>query len=347
VIESLTIDNLRGIRSGAVDNLAAINVVVGPNNSGKSTVLEALLLLVAIADPGRVLQALLARGGEPLVAIRQIAGDASKAVRVTARLSSPTTRELLTSIDFPTVRTPHILAEARAQGMEEPFSEIYVYSELKPSGGQCRLGMALSKDGHFTVPSLLAGQRPALPNVGLVALLAPRDLETEISRIGNVGGLKDLTRALAVSLPGLADLRIQKLGERFVTHAFVEGKEPIPAYLLGDGAKRLIEIAAMVFAKPDTTILLEEPEAFQHPRYLREIVNMIGTFAERGAQYVLTTHSIELIDALLDEVQSRGDKAPSLAVHRTRLLDGELKATTLDAATARRLRSDLLEDLRG
>ena len=45
MIEQLTFHNLRGIRAGRLDKLGQINLLVGPNNSGKSTVLEALYLM--------------------------------------------------------------------------------------------------------------------------------------------------------------------------------------------------------------------------------------------------------------------------------------------------------------
>ena len=44
MIEYIRISNLRGIKTGEVDDLAPLSVVVGPNNSGKSTILEALFI---------------------------------------------------------------------------------------------------------------------------------------------------------------------------------------------------------------------------------------------------------------------------------------------------------------
>jgi hypothetical protein len=44
VIERLYLRNFRGIAEGELDNLAQINVFVGPNNTGKTSILEALYL---------------------------------------------------------------------------------------------------------------------------------------------------------------------------------------------------------------------------------------------------------------------------------------------------------------
>jgi AAA15 family ATPase/GTPase len=41
-LDSVTIDGFRGLRNLRLDNLGLINILVGPNNCGKTSVLEAL-----------------------------------------------------------------------------------------------------------------------------------------------------------------------------------------------------------------------------------------------------------------------------------------------------------------
>ena len=50
-LDSVTIDGFRGLRNLQLDNLGLINVLVGPNNSGKTSVLEALSILCNAGDP--------------------------------------------------------------------------------------------------------------------------------------------------------------------------------------------------------------------------------------------------------------------------------------------------------
>ena len=45
MLSSLEINNFKGIKSGTISDLAQVNVLVGRNNSGKSTILDALLLM--------------------------------------------------------------------------------------------------------------------------------------------------------------------------------------------------------------------------------------------------------------------------------------------------------------
>lgn len=51
VYSSILIENLRGIGRLEVDGLRPINIILGRNNSGKSTFLEALFLLGAATEP--------------------------------------------------------------------------------------------------------------------------------------------------------------------------------------------------------------------------------------------------------------------------------------------------------
>jgi predicted ATPase len=118
----------------------------------------------------------------------------------------------------------------------------------------------------------------------------------------------------------------------------------VPAYLAGDGFKRFLWLAATVLKVQKGIVLLEEPESFQHPRYLEELARLLYVAARDGTQVVLSTHSIELIDLLLNAPETDGRTYP--AVHRMRLVDGKLYATTIDRESAVIGRRDLLEDLR-
>ncbi|MBU7017982.1 MAG: AAA family ATPase [Theionarchaea archaeon] len=45
MIKEIYLKNFRGIRTGKLENFAQFTILLGPNNSGKTTILEALYLL--------------------------------------------------------------------------------------------------------------------------------------------------------------------------------------------------------------------------------------------------------------------------------------------------------------
>jgi len=82
VISSIKIEAFRGVKEGQVDGLGPINILVGPNNSGKSTCLEAVAL-VGTGNALKVAELLLHRGGPPLDALDHVVRAPAKSAAIT------------------------------------------------------------------------------------------------------------------------------------------------------------------------------------------------------------------------------------------------------------------------
>ena len=85
------------------------------------------------------------------------------------------------------------------------------------------------------------------------------------------------------------------------------------------------------------------PEVYAHPGALPQIATLIWQAVASGAQIVLATHSLELVDALLSA--SSAELARS-AVYRLRPRAGELTAARLAGTEALERKTELEEDLR-
>lgn len=55
-LKSLKVKNFRGIKTSKIDDFARVNLFVGKNSCGKTTVLESLFLLAAISDPREIIK---------------------------------------------------------------------------------------------------------------------------------------------------------------------------------------------------------------------------------------------------------------------------------------------------
>ncbi len=62
MLTDLSIKNFRLFEKFKIDNLARVNLIVGKNNVGKSTLLEAIQLLVSQGSPQALFEQLEARG---------------------------------------------------------------------------------------------------------------------------------------------------------------------------------------------------------------------------------------------------------------------------------------------
>lgn len=96
--------------------------------------------------------------------------------------------------------------------------------------------------------------------------------------------------------------------------------------------------------KPGGLALLEEPETHLHPGAIRQAARAIHAAAGRDIQVALSTHSLELIDALLAEVPEKRDR---VTVFRTALnSDATLLTHQLKGSEAFDARMKISEDLR-
>ncbi|MCX6382735.1 MAG: AAA family ATPase [Armatimonadetes bacterium] len=93
------------------------------------------------------------------------------------------------------------------------------------------------------------------------------------------------------------------------------------------------------------TVLIEEPEVHQHYHTMHLTAKVIWAAIKRNIQVILTTHSLEFIDALLE---ARPDDADinALSLVRTTLRDGALIASRYTGDSVRFARTEVAEDLR-
>lgn len=344
MITSVKIEDFRGVREGGVEGLAPISILVGPNNSGKSTALEAIAAVGMGTDAPAIAKLLMRRGGPPLDALARAMSRSTKRATITiARSTEEQVEEWRTKISIRDDLPAQLAEEARRVGLQEPMEAFVV--EVGRGHQSNDAGVYVDAKGLQTKRiAYSVAEAPLTRFVDVEAVRGTGALEDAYTRIDEAGQLGNVIKSLARSMAGLADLRILKVGSDFVLHAFSESGPPIPAYLAGDGFKRFLELAAAAVSTPKGCVLLEEPEAYQHPRYLQELATLLHLAARQGTQIILSTHSLELIDFLLLAPEAEGQTYP--AVHRMTLHEGKLRATTVDRESAVVGRESLLEDLR-
>ena len=347
MITSVAIEGFRGVREGGVEGLAPISILVGPNNTGKSTVLEAIGVIGLGENAQGVMRLILRRGGPPLNALARTVWHEVKQASITAKVSTDAREEVWSArIGMGGIQDARHIDQARHQGLDETMTPLLITanrggpnaqtnSYVDTNGKQSRTNYVLGSSLDRSLPMMF---------VDVEAVRGAGELEDAYTRIDEAGQLEKVVTALQRSMGGLADLRILKVGSDFMLHTFFTDRPPVPAYLAGDGFKRFLALAAAAVGTPKGVVLLEEPEAFQHPRYLQELATLLILAAQEGTQIILSTHSLELIDLLL--LAPEADALTYPAVHRLSLHEGKLRSTSLTRDYAVRARESLYEDLR-
>lgn len=117
----------------------------------------------------------------------------------------------------------------------------------------------------------------------------------------------------------------------------------LPVEMAGDGVRLLLRLSFELATCAGGLVLMEEPETHLHPGAIRQAARAIHAASRRDIQIVASTHSLDLIDALLEKC--RGD-LESLAFYRTSLVEGKLGCRRYSGAEAAAARAGMVEDLR-
>lgn len=310
--------------------LGPLNVLIGPNASGKSNLIRALHLLSGVpkrellwAPDGSPSDDWIRRGRHVLMGgkikvtlpcpttpltyelgIRSVNGD----FEVLSEHVFAGATKVLSRSEFMSTRDPSALihAEQNIPLTVEPRKSALSLGRPEPlliQAAEALSSIAVHQDWSFgSQAPLRVPQSADFPNDTLrgdaanLGLVLNRLNQDSASKVRLVAGLQRLYE-------GIADLRVNvRCGE--VAVDVKEGDHRIPASHLSDGTLRyLCLLAILTDPDPPGLICLEEPELGLHPDILPTVGELLIDASTR-TQLIVTTHSDVLVDALSDTPES-------------------------------------------
>lgn len=334
LIEDFQIKRFRGLRELALPELGQINLFMGPNNSGKSTVLEALALW---ADPTAVAQwhtVAQMRSGWPFIemqgypvtqriewlfphldreSIEHIELSAEGSQRRHIQCIHQLMRGDPTTDRTRTARDVMYFSAARAypswQESDQPGTQVIV-SVSNEDTPPVEVGL------EFWLHRPRPRNRRRVNRVphALISAFSHRSadlLERQWSTAVKER-FEDAVVALAQRVDsGIRGLQILNEGEEgarglFVDHA-TRGFLPLEAF--GDGSRRAIHFALAIPAARGGVLLIDEIEIAIHASVIGSVFNWLtDACVEHDVQLFATTHSLEAIDAIVGSLpEGRAD----------------------------------------
>lgn len=322
-IQKLYVKSFRGISDLKAEHLNHINLIVGDNNCGKTSVLEAILLLRDPSDFSNVLRVARLRDQDHSL----FAGRVSTYESFYHLFSQPPKEPMI-----------HLSALIQTSGLSEEEAECMIRGEwtrvLLDSSDAFRLSR--NSFSHKSIPVLppeaeafegvltsvmdgirteeqiifheysdITGRKVKRYGYLNMLYLSPVDhmRSTIINRIIKDADYKDIClHVLRMFDPDIADLLILK-NERtnrpveYIKHGRL-GTMPVSTY--GDGIKRVLVLANAIAQTAGGILLIDEVETAIHAQYYRDIFQfLVKACKQFGIQLFITTHSIEAFDSLL------------------------------------------------
>jgi hypothetical protein len=321
MLKTLKIQNFKKFKELNFPQLKRVNLIAGKNNTGKTGVLEALLLL---SSPDAM-----ARFGPfaPMKSLPNVFRNCTEIGDMTENYWKWLFHGRITS-------QPVVIS---AETEEYPNYSVALGFGALPDEYKWNVpveaGLVFGVLPHTSKNTKAYVPNPRL-NMGVVALsVQPTDPQKDAADYDRVvlkaGGEERLEALLRKIEPALKSLRSIKPHGASLIYADLGLKEKIPAVHLGQGFIRLLSIYSELIASGGQVLLIDEVENGLHHSILIDIWRGLSNLAEaENVQIFATTHSYECIVAAHKAFAET--PAYDFAVHRLDEVKGEIKVTTYD-----------------
>ena len=362
MFRNLKLKKYRSFESYELGGLTRVNLLVGKNNCGKTSILEAINLLVS-GGSFSVLEQCAGRRGE-----MNLREDAESPYNLEVpdisqlffgRVVEPGTGLHLSSDD--SIRSLSIeIADVEDVTEHADYKEIGQKLSLFEDDAGDALALITKINGRAMTPflpvaedgSVVAMPRsrrmrlkntPAMP---IVQFVTAESLYTESMRgawdkilaDGRESDVIDAMRILDGELDTIHFLTqggFRGSSERAgVLIGFRTGGQRVPLGSCGDGMRRLLALSLSLIRSADGFLLIDEIDTGLHWTAMEETWRLIVTAARQSnVQVFATTHSYDCVRGLASLVESLPDVAPDVSIQKIdRLLS---KAVGLDAEQIR------------
>ncbi|MBI5424068.1 MAG: ATP-binding protein [Opitutae bacterium] len=318
MLRSLRIENFKRFRSLDIPQLKRVNLISGRNNTGKTALLEAIMLLLDGQNKFSNLPNIFRMGGE--------LGNANENFW----------RWLLPDKNL----SLGAILGGQLDGFSEPYEVGLLGSKfLWPERDTFRIFDRASSNGsiEFQIAQQEVSGVPSfhLPDSGhRVSALStrPSDPQQDAANYDRVvlkkGAEARLEKLLRKLEPRLLSVRSIKPHGASLIYVDLGLDEKIPAVHLGQGFNRLLAIYSEILASGSNVLLIDEIENGIHHEILPDVWKGIRELAEsENIQVFATTHSWECVVAAHETYAETLDY--DFALHRMVEVEGDVSVQTL------------------
>lgn len=339
MFSTIEIKAYRGLRDVTLDGLGTVNILVGENNTGKTSILEAIQMfrnkrvlenVISIANK-RQMKSMVMRGNltpfdellysfpiqeEDLKEILLYAqDDCGETCRI--ELLGRMRKEIFYKEELPESEQRKYDLYCGEEGEIRSLHGNYLYEKAGDASGESYSFRETQMRPETEKPHLI---RAGSERRDDILYISPMDIYN--NRVLNASlykGMRVAEKEKLIQLLRLFDDRIIgiEVGIQYgqpVILIEVEDMGQMPVYLFGDGLKKILTLASAIVKTEHGVILIDEFETGIHQRALVQVADWIASAAEqRDTQIFLTTHSGEAVNAL---VQAQKKQHMAMSAYR-------------------------------
>lgn len=324
-VESLNIASYRGITDLIINDLCDINIFVGDNNCGKTSLMEAVQLLSSPNDFGNIVMVARQRDRFRYAPSKYMQSHYTSFLNIFSKLPNQTDLKISLGCRYQGIpifmslngEIKKSLAETweiNKSGKVKDSKDFPIDEEVDTFFGTLHTNTvsvtSLYNDSTNTRDVSInkysrimrLNSEPDLFPVQFVSSVE----HVMVDRFRMVLRNKKLTTSVISLLQSSFDSQIQDMrmleeddGRLYqVIDHTVLGYMPLSTY--GDGIRKTLALAGTAAAMKDGVLLIDEYETALHPKAMSQVFDfMVKICAERNLQLFLTTHSIEAVEKLL------------------------------------------------
>lgn len=374
-ITSVNITSFRGLRHLEIMNLGDVNIITGDNNSGKTSFLEAIMMLASpnslsnivftsrLRELGKVPQ-LLSRSRlmtfsafSYLFDIRkddsliELSGDYGSN-KIKLKIEGSFEKVLIDEFMINDLIAKSKYSPSKTRELEnleeeiESFIGTHSFSYLEKSNSYFEKNIELNKFNIDYIPR----RRKEINNYFQFTFLSSIDhiIKDSInSLIKNIEYKEEVIKILSIFDNTIKDLIIVNSDDRYL-HCIVDINDKIlPLSFYGDGIKKVISLAAGILLSKNGVLLVDEIETSIHKKTMARVFNwLIDTCSKFSVQLFISTHSIEAVDQFL-QCNPKAIKNDQIRVVTLKKNEDNTVARVLTGQEAINLRENFDMELRG
>ena len=332
MLEQLRVRNFRGFKNVAIDRLGRINLVAGKNNAGKSTLLEAILMLCTAGNPQLADNPILTRLRDPDAMPASIWEtlwtplffelNTDGPLEISGHHSSVGDMSLAIALEWPvTTEVPRNKGNG-ALTKEHSDERQLTFTYTDPQAGQIKSqaretaeNVTFDRENHYTaVPSVIV--KPEGGNI--------KQLAVHLGRLRKQKRGDLLLDALRVIEPRLQAIEDNSSSGTPMIWVDIGLRELVPLPVMGAGMMNIARIVLAAAAVRDGVVLVDEIENGLHHSVLPDVWRVVEKTAELfNVQVFATTHSLECVQAAYNALGGYG-----FSLHRLEVVDGTTRCVT-------------------